>query len=150
MYKFIRLIFIPVLIFSFADTTFAQKKKRKLTSEDSSLIKSTAPSSPKDIIIKYGIASYYAPKFNGRKTASGEIFRQHKFTCACNMLPFGTWVRVTNVSTGKSVIVKVNDRLHTKMRRLVDLSKAAARQLGYTRKGLIRVKLEVIGKKKIP
>lgn len=96
----------------------------------------------------YGLASFYADKFNGRKTASGEIFRQHKFTCACNMLPFGTWVRITNVQTGKLVIVKVNDRLHTKMRRLVDLSKAAARQLGYTHKGLIRVKLEVIGKKK--
>ncbi len=60
----------------------------------------------------------------------------------------GTWLRVTNLSNGKSVVVKVNDRIHPRMRRLVDLSSAAARKLGYTKKGLTRVKVEVLGRKK--
>ncbi|MEP7108428.1 MAG: septal ring lytic transglycosylase RlpA family protein, partial [Ferruginibacter sp.] len=93
-------------------------------------------------------ASFYADRFNGRLTASGEIFSQRKLTCACNMLPFGTWIKVTNVRNGNSVVVKVNDRLHTKMRRIADLSRAAAKKLGYTASGLVRVKVEVIGKKK--
>lgn len=102
-----------------------------------------AKSSNKRVI--YGMASFYHDKFNGRRTASGEIFSQAKLTCACNMLPFGTWIKVTNVRNGKSVEVKVNDRLHTKMRRIADLSGAAAKKLGYT-SGLERVKVEVIGK----
>lgn len=95
----------------------------------------------------YGTASFYSNSFNGRKTASGEIFSQAKLTCACNVLPIGTWLRVTNMRNGKSVIVKVNDRLHPKMRRLVDLTRSAAQQLGYIASGLTRVKAEVLGKK---
>jgi rare lipoprotein A len=60
----------------------------------------------------YGQASYYANKFEGRKTATGEIFKQNQLTAACNVLPLGTWVRVTNLSNGKSVVVRTNDRLH--------------------------------------
>ena len=96
----------------------------------------------------YGLASFYGDKFNGRRTASGEIFSQRKLTCACNMLPFGTWIKVTNVHNGKSVIVKVNDRLHTRMRRLADLSRAAAKKIGSTDSGLVRIKVEVISRKK--
>ena len=96
--------------------------------------------------VLYGQASFYANKFNGRSTASGEIFSQNEFTCACNVLPLGTWIKVTNVRNGKSVIVKVNDRLHPKMKRLVDLSKVAAKKLGYVGHGVARVKVEVIGK----
>ncbi len=96
----------------------------------------------------YGLASFYHDKFNGRRTASGEIFSQSKFTCACNMLPFGTWIKVTNVKNGKSVVVKVTDRLHPKMRRIADLSKVAARKIGATASGLVRVKVEVIGRRK--
>ena len=96
----------------------------------------------------YGQASFYANKFNGRKTASGEIFSQNKMTCACNVLKLGTWVRVTNLRNGKSVIVKVNDRLHPSMKRIVDLSSAAAKQLGYRARGLTRVRVDVLGMKK--
>ncbi|MEO8412416.1 MAG: septal ring lytic transglycosylase RlpA family protein [Ginsengibacter sp.] len=98
----------------------------------------------KKIVIKYGTASYYAQKFNGRRTASGEIFRSTKYTAACNVLPFNTWIKVTNLKNHKSVIVKVNDRLHTKNKRLVDLSKVAAQKLGYFGRGLTRVKIEVL------
>ncbi len=96
----------------------------------------------------YGTASYYADKFEGRKTAYGEIFSQKKMTAACNVLPLGTWIKVTNLRNGKSVIVKTNDRLHPRMTRIVDLSRTAAQQLGYIRSGLTRVKVEVYGKKK--
>ena len=94
--------------------------------------------------IRYGVASFYADKFNGRKTASGQIFSQDKLTCACNVLPLGTWVKVTNMSNGKSVKLFVNDRLHPRMRRLVDLSKSAAKKLGFISSGLVKVKLEVL------
>lgn len=95
----------------------------------------------------YGQASFYSNKFNGRRTASGEIFSQSKFTCACNVLPLGTWIKVTNLRNGRDVVVKINDRIHPKMRRVVDLSSAAAHKLGFVSRGLTRVKVEVIGKK---
>lgn len=100
--------------------------------------------------IFYGQASYYANKFDGRKTASGEIFSQKKFTCACNVLPLGTWIKVTNLKNGKWVVVKVNDRIHPKMKRIVDLSRAGAAKLGYVSRGLTRVKVELVDKKFVP
>jgi rare lipoprotein A len=94
----------------------------------------------------YGQASFYANKFAGRKTASGEIFSQTKMTCACNAVKLGTWLRVTHVRTKKSVLVKVNDRIHPKMKRVVDLSSGAARKIGITSSnGVGRVKVEVLG-----
>jgi len=101
-------------------------------------------SSVKKNIIKYGIASFYAKKFNGRQTASGDIYNSTKYTAACNVLPLHTWVRVTNLRNEKSVIVIINDRLHPKNKRLVDLSRSAAQALAYTGRGLTRVKVEVL------
>lgn len=97
--------------------------------------------------VLYGMASFYANKFNGRRTASGETFNQKKLTCACNVLPLGTWIRVTNMRNGRSVVVKTNDRIHPKVRRLVDLTRAAAEKLGFVSSGLTRVKVEVIGRR---
>ena len=104
--------------------------------------------SPASKRLLYGTASFYANKFNGRQTASGEIFSQNKLTCACNAVPLGTWIKVTNMHNGRSVVVKVNDRLHPKMRRIVDLTKASAISLGYKSQGIVRVKVEVLGKTK--
>lgn len=101
----------------------------------------------KPATIQYGTASFYADKFQGRPTASGALFDQQKMTCAHNTLPFGTWVKVTNLRNKKSVVVKVTDRLHYKNKRLVDLSRAAATKLGYVKRGLTRVKVEVLKKK---
>ena len=95
----------------------------------------------------YGTASYYANKFEGRLTANGEVFTQQKMTAACNVLPLGIWIKVTNLYNGRSVIVKVNDRLHYKNKRLVYLSKIAAKKIGYTGGGLTKVKVEPLGKK---
>lgn len=100
--------------------------------------------------VQYGIASYYHDKFQNRLTASGEKFDQKKMTAAHNGLPLNTWIRVTNLSNKRSVIVRVNDRLHRKNKRLVDLSNIAAKDLGYLGDGLTRVKVEVFGKKKPP
>ncbi|TBR19701.1 MAG: septal ring lytic transglycosylase RlpA family protein [Chitinophagaceae bacterium] len=94
----------------------------------------------------YGIASYYHDKFEGRKTANGEIFSQNKMTAACNIIPLGTMVRVTNIRNQRAVIVKINDRLHPKMTRIVDLSFAAAKKLGFIRSGLTRVMVEILEK----
>lgn len=120
-------------------TSSAQANQRdpKLTADKPSVKK-----------VFYGQASFYSNKFNGRKTANGEIFSQKKFTCACNVLPMGTWIKVTNLRNGKSAIVKINDRLHPKMKRIVDLTSAAAKKMGFTAAGLTRVKVEVYGKKK--
>jgi rare lipoprotein A len=96
--------------------------------------------------VYYGIASYYAEKFNGRLTANGEVYSSAKFTAACNVLPLGTWIRVTNLKNQKTVIVKTNDRLHIRMKRIVDLSRIAAEKLGYTGRGLTQVRVEVIEK----
>ena len=96
----------------------------------------------------YGTASYYSNTFNGKKTANGEIYSHKKMTAACNVLPLGTWIKVTNLRNGKSVIVKTNDRLHTRMKRVVDLSREAADKLDYVKSGLTKVRVEVIGKKK--
>ena len=102
----------------------------------------------KKIRIYYGTASYYADQFIGRLTASGEPYDHVHATAACNILPLGTWIRVTNISNRKSVIVKVNDRLHPRMKRLVDLSRGSAEVLGYTKKGLTQVRVEVLGVKR--
>jgi rare lipoprotein A len=98
--------------------------------------------------IFYGQASFYSNKFNGRQTASGEIFSQKKMTCACNVLPIGSWIKVTNLRNGKSAIVKVNDRLHPSMKRVVDLTRAGAQKLGFVSAGLTRVRVDLLGKKK--
>jgi rare lipoprotein A len=89
-----------------------------------------------------GKAAYYGTKFQGRKTASGEPFDMNKLTAASNDHPFGTKLKVTNVANGKSVEVRVNDRL-TGGDRIIDLSYAAAQQIGMVKAGVAEVKVEV-------
>jgi rare lipoprotein A len=102
---------------------------------------STDTSTKKKGLVLTGKASFYANKFNGKKTASGEIFSQQKMTAACNKLPLGTWVKVINLKNNNEVIVKVNDRLHAKNRRLIDLSLNAAKKLDFFRSGTVNVKV---------
>jgi rare lipoprotein A len=97
--------------------------------------------------IHYGTASFYANKFEGRQTANGEIFSQKKLTGASNILPLNQWVRVTNTRNNAAVVLRINDRMHKDNKRLIDLSKAAAKKLKYTGYGLAHVKVEVLGKK---
>ena len=96
----------------------------------------------------FGQASFYSQKFEGRRTANGERFSHKKLTAACNSLPLGTWIKVTNLKNDKSIIVQTNDRLHKKTKRLVDLTLTGAKKLGFVASGLTRVKVEVLKKKK--
>src|SRR6201991_406398 len=91
-----------------------------------------------------GKASFYADKFEGSPTASGEKYKHSKKTGAHKTLPFGTKVRVTNLENNKSVEVVINDRGPYVDGRIIDLSKSAAEELEYVNKGLADVKLEVI------
>ncbi len=88
-----------------------------------------------------GKATYYHSKFNGRRTTSGEVFNNKKLTAAHLKLPFGTMVMVTNVDNGRSVEVRVNDRgPHSKFY-IIDLSQAAAKQIGMFGKGVANVEI---------
>lgn len=86
-----------------------------------------------------GIASYYANKFNGRRTTSGERYHPDKMTAAHESLPLGTRVRVRNLANDREVTVVVNDRCRKKSIPFIDLSRAAARQLGFFGKGVTKV-----------
>ncbi|MEO7426809.1 MAG: septal ring lytic transglycosylase RlpA family protein [Fibrobacteria bacterium] len=90
-----------------------------------------------------GMVSYYADKFHGRRTASGQRFDKNGMTAAHRTLPFGTRLEVTNLATGKSVTVVVNDRGPYAKDRILDLSPAAARKLGLLGKGTIRASIVV-------
>ncbi len=92
-----------------------------------------------------GVASWYGPEFQGRRTASGEIFDMHALTAAHRTLPFGSIVRVTRLDTGAEVVVRINDRGPFAKGRILDLSYAAALKLDLVRSGTARVRIEVIG-----
>jgi len=152
MKKAIRFGFATCLLFPIA--VFGQEKK---TTRDTPppgdhhhkpAKKSSKNTAGKPIKVQYGTASYYANKFEGRKTYTDEIFSQQKLTGASNTLPMHTWVRVTNLRNHRSVLVRINDKMHPNNKRLIDLSHAAAERLGYTGRGLTRVRIDVLGKKK--
>jgi rare lipoprotein A len=94
------------------------------------------------VMVAVGKASFYANGFRGNKTANGEQFDKKDFTAAHRSLPFGTIVRVTNLNNGKMVFVKINDRGPFIKNRIIDLSKAAAKQLGLVDSGIGKVKIE--------
>jgi len=90
-----------------------------------------------------GKASFYAHKFHGRRTASGEAYDETELTAAHRTLPFGTRVRVTNLENGRKVTVRVNDRGPHVKSRVIDVSYAAAKKLRFVRDGVTRVRVEV-------
>ncbi len=91
-----------------------------------------------------GKASYYAKKFEGRKTASGQKFSNLKLTAAHKTLPFGTKVKITNIQNNKTVIVIINDRLPKKSSRIIDVSRAAAKELDFIKAGVVKVTVEIM------
>lgn len=91
-----------------------------------------------------GDASWYGPKFHGRKTANGEVFDMNGVTAAHKRLPFNTIIEVTNLSNGKSCRVRVNDRGPFKGNRILDLSKGAAQKIGLIGEGVAEVKVTII------
>src|SRR5690554_950680 len=91
-----------------------------------------------------GQASYYADKFQNRKTASGEPYKAGRKSAAHRTLPFGSQVKVTNVRNGKSVVVRINDRGPFVRGRIIDLSRSAFASIGNTADGLLKVRIEVV------
>ena len=102
------------------------------------------PVPSKLIQVVQGAASWYGPGFYGRTTANGERFRKGTLTAAHRTLPFGTQVRVTNLSNGRSVVVRINDRGPFKDHRVIDLAHGAASQLKMMQAGQVPVKLEIL------
>jgi len=96
------------------------------------------------ISVTEGKASFYAGQFHGRKTANGETFNMAQLTAAHPSLPFGTWVRVTNLRNGKDVVVRINDRGPFVKGRVIDLSAGAAKEIGILKTGVVQVKLEAL------
>jgi rare lipoprotein A len=131
-------LFLPAAVFGRDERPFRD------TMPTSHPHKSTTPK------VQYGIASFYANKFEGRKTYTDEIFSQKKLTAASNTLPMHIWVRVTNLRNRRTVVVRINDKMHPDNHRLIDLSLAAADRLGYRGRGLTHVRIDVLGKRKPP
>ncbi|MBN1352446.1 septal ring lytic transglycosylase RlpA family protein [candidate division KSB1 bacterium] len=99
-------------------------------------------------LVEHGKASYYADKYHGKQTASGEIYDRNKLTAAHPTYPFGTICRITNFATGRSTIVRINDRGPFVRHRIIDISYRAAQQLGGIDAGVFDVKVEVLENRK--
>jgi len=110
------------------------------------------PQGPEDFSAfrQTGEASWYGPDFHGRITANGERYNMLGLTAAHPVLPFNTLVRVTNLDNGRAVVVRINDRGPFLKGRILDLSYGAAKALGANRPGVVRVRIEVVGKASPP
>lgn len=91
-----------------------------------------------------GTACWYGPEYNGRPTASGEIFNMNDMTAAHRSLPFNTMVRVTNLENKSTAVVRINDRGPFKSNRIIDVSRKAAQKLGLLQAGIARVRIESV------
>lgn len=125
-----------------------EKKKRRKRAVGSGTVKNSPRTQPKDfhVIEPYlkGIASWYGPKFHGKRTANGEIYNQHGITAAHPTLPIGTIIRVRNMRNRKVVWVRINDRGPYKKGRILDLSRGAAKRLGMLKEGTAPVQITVL------
>lgn len=104
----------------------------------------SAPEFDPIISVEHGLASWYGPGFHGRQTASGEVFDRNEMTAAHRDLPLPSFVRVTNVDNGRSVIVRVNDRGPVSERLVIDVSEEAAEELGFIEAGVVPVRVDVL------
>jgi rare lipoprotein A len=102
----------------------------------------TIPAPLQPTLLETGIASWYGPRFHGKLTASGEVFNQNELTAAHRTLPWGSKVKVINLTNGKSVEVRINDRGPFEKGRIIDVSRAAARALGMVKSGIAQVRIE--------
>ena len=153
-----RLLFIVIVLFNALNYAAAQTVTTYLDSVISS--KDSVLNTPKSIDsvrldtietpkFYFGIASFYSSSLEGSETSTQEKFRHNKMTAASNRFKLNTWLRVTNLSNDKTIIVRVNDRMHPRMDakgRIVDLSYAGAKQLGFISRGITKVKVQVVPK----
>ena len=139
------------MLLSLGLTIGCSSQPRFRTNPPSPKPKPQEPQSPKQEKLKptgkpyqIGLASYYAHKFHGRPTASGEIFDMNGMTAAHRTIALGTIVRVTHIGNGRSVVVKVNDRGPFVEDRILDLSLGAAKKLDMIGEGVAHVKIEIL------
>ena len=95
----------------------------------------------------YGTASFYSKSLEGTPTATGETFHHTEMSAASNFFKLNTWVRITNLHNGKSILVRINDRMSKGMQaigRVADLTRTAAKELGFLSRGLTKVKVEAV------
>ena len=143
----IKIIFILILIAASAGIMDPGKSSAVENSEDKITVSKDAdPNFASINMMDLGTmtASWYGPRFHGRLTANGEIYNQMALTAASKTMPFGTFLKVTNLKNGKSTIVRINDRGPYVDGRDLDLSKGTAIALGMIRRGVIKVKVEEI------
>ncbi|HUI31851.1 MAG TPA: septal ring lytic transglycosylase RlpA family protein [Candidatus Acidoferrales bacterium] len=119
-------------------------KENGTSTENISKSTSTSIAPGKALLTVEGVASFYSYGFDKKKTASGEIFDKDGLTAAHREFPFGTILRVTNLTNGKDVTVTVNDRGPFDKSRIIDLSEGAAREIGMIQDGTTKVKIEVL------
>jgi rare lipoprotein A len=136
-------IFLKDTVIHIEDTL--QTEKKVVDSSNEYVVKSGVKS-------KLGIASFYSKNLDGTKTATGERFKNSNLTAASNSFKLNTWVKVTNIHNGNWVIVRINDRMHPRMAkrgRVIDLSRSAAIKLDFIKKGLTKVRIEVVEKRNV-
>lgn len=104
----------------------------------------TVRSNDSIVSVRTGIASFYAGRFQGKHTSSGEVLDNNAYTCAHPYLPYGTYVRVTNIRNNKSVVVRVTDRFRPSGNHLIDITRCAARDIDIIAHGRAQVRLEVL------
>ncbi|SDK31100.1 rare lipoprotein A [Maridesulfovibrio ferrireducens] len=140
---FKRFLLMLLMLFIFASAAFAAEQAENGTEGNSTSIIDEAPAQviPADYT-EEGVASWYGEKFQGKVTASGEPYDMEKLTAAHNYLPLGVKVTVTNLGSGKSVAVTINDRGPFVPDRIIDLSRAAAEKLGFIDAGKANVRIE--------
>ena len=135
--------------FSFSQDTLKNNKLVTDTLKTDSSIATLGVDSIAKPKYYYGMASFYSKNLEGSETSTQETFRHNKLTCASNRFKLNTWLRVTNISNNKSIIVRVNDRMHPRMDakgRIVDLSYLGAKKLNFIEKGTTKVKVEIVAK----
>lgn len=124
-----RFILLNFMVLGIVSLSFSQTAGRHWNRKDSLYV---------------GKATWYGAALQGNLTASGERFDYHKFTAAHKFLPLGSYVRVTNMANGRTLIVKINDRMPLTSSPIIDLTRASAEELGYRKHGIAKVKLEVL------
>lgn len=144
LYLFFVLIMNLLLASCSSSVRFTSVKKNVLSSSSHSVCNRIDKTNSDDFGKQTGFASYYADKFEGRATASGEIYKNENFTAAHRELPFGTKVSVINLQNKRQVIVTINDRGPFIDGRIIDLSRAAAERLDMIVSGLALVEISII------
>jgi rare lipoprotein A len=145
---------VVLLVFSSHNTVFAQSDTVGPLPAVAVIVPDTSKPVTGDsvVVLSYvtyadtGVASWYGPNWKGRMTASGELFDPDSMTAAHKWLPFGTIVKVTNLSNDSVIYVRITDRLPKSSTRSIDLTPAAAKRLGFYSKGLQRVRMESVGR----